>query len=180
MHRNDIVFISVITKSISFDSDNSNLKRIDFRSDGTICLVTRDGKMLTFNKKDKPHFITDTGEDVIELSGMATDKNEDKSLAIVSISVDGYSIRHYHSKRTEKYYIISGTANNVIDDKPYQLKAGDVVTIHPMQRHQIFNTSKTQKLKFLVESTPAWVKEDQLTDEMQNTNENTNGCSNNI
>ena len=55
---------------------------------------------------------------------------------------------HYHQKRESVMIILAGEGQEIIGGKTFPLKAGDVVFIHPMVKHQLVNNSKAD-LKYL-------------------------------
>ena len=160
------------SKVISYQSKSkeSKLDYIEYKPDGnTICLKALDGQIKSFTKEGKPHFIPNTGEDVVEVSGNATDGKQDISWAIATFEVGGHSTRHHHNKRTEVYYITLGKANVVVDGKEHILSEGDVITILPGQIHQVFNNDSNMKMELVVSCEPSWVFEDVIADNLTQT-----------
>jgi mannose-6-phosphate isomerase-like protein (cupin superfamily) len=142
-------------KEIHFSTQSS----ISFSSNGDIKINLAD-ETLTVNKENKPRFENNTGELVIEFSGLASDQRTDRSLALVRYSIKGYSQPHYHNERTEDYYIISGKAKVIVDGKVNELVPGESITIPPKHKHQVISIGE-QNLEMMVKCTPAWVVEDQ-------------------
>ena len=103
-----------------------------------------------------PAFESDHGETVWELIGnVASNTKAEHSLAICQIAPGKASRKHYHPICEESYYLLSGEAKMVIDDKEENLKAGMSVLISPKQVHQIHNTG-TSELKFVAVCIPPW------------------------
>ncbi len=129
---------------------------IQLLPDKSIVIKDQD-ESLAFDEKDKPEFSSDTGEIVLEYSGLASDHNEARSWARAHYQEGGYSPSHYHQERTEIYYIRKGEAKVIIDENEYQLKKGDCIQILPGQEHQVFNVSAQGELELIVKCTPAWI-----------------------
>jgi mannose-6-phosphate isomerase-like protein (cupin superfamily) len=55
---------------------------------------------------------------------------------------------HFHRNRESVMIILSGEGQEVIEGKTFPLKAGDVIFIRPMVKHQLVNTGKAD-LKYL-------------------------------
>ncbi len=119
--------------------------------------IIDNAECLEFDIKDKPVFVSETGETVIEYSGLASDKNAERTWAIASYRANGYSPLHYHRERTEIYYIISGSAKVIIDGHENFLSLGENIQIFPGQTHQVHNASSEGELKLIVKCTPSWV-----------------------
>lgn len=124
-------------------------------------LIVKDGdEVLTLNAEEKPHFKTDTGEDVVEYTGLATDQNADRSWARAEFAPGGYSPGHLHKERTEDYYVIEGQAKVIIDGVVHELSVADHIKIKPNQVHQVVNASEKDKLVIIVKCAAAWVPDD--------------------
>jgi mannose-1-phosphate guanylyltransferase len=65
---------------------------------------------------------------------------------------------HYHNKRSEIWTMISGEASVIMNEKPYQVKAGDVVRIPEGTKHSIFAESDVEFIE--VQSGTELVEED--------------------
>lgn len=65
---------------------------------------------------------------------------------------------HYHNKRSEIWTMISGEASVIINEKPYKVKAGDVVRIPEGTKHSIFAESDVEFIE--VQSGTELVEED--------------------
>jgi mannose-6-phosphate isomerase-like protein (cupin superfamily) len=84
--------------------------------------------------------------------GESTDNH---SVAQVDIAPGKASIRHFHPKATESYYVLKGSAKIEIGNETAVLKPGQIVLIPPPQPHEIFNIGSAD-LVFLVICVPAW------------------------
>lgn len=123
--------------------------------------VSTSDETVIQNIHNKQVFSNDSGESVIELSGLASeDIRSDRSWAFAFYEQDGRSQPHYHSNRTENYYVLQGTAHVVVDDVNHDLQAGTAITIFPGQIHQVASIGE-KPLQMIVKCTPAWVFEDQ-------------------
>lgn len=65
---------------------------------------------------------------------------------------------HYHNKRSEIWTMISGEASVIMNEKPYKVKAGDVVRIPEGTKHSIFAESDVEFIE--VQSGTELVEED--------------------
>ena len=114
---------------------------------------------MLINRKDrvtKP-FVGPTGERVYELVGRSADTGRVTmhSFAHDVISPGGYSKQHYHPEAEETYAILKGKGKMIIDGTAYLLAPGDILLVHPHERHQIF-TEGNDDLEFYVVCAPAW------------------------
>jgi mannose-6-phosphate isomerase-like protein (cupin superfamily) len=117
---------------------------------------------LLLDETDKPCFSNEeTGEAVIEFTGLATDGRVDRSWAKAFYPADGYSPLHYHNERTEWYYVIKGQAKVIIDGIEQILTPGQFIKIQPKQQHQVFSVGESA-LEMMVKCVPAWHIQDQL------------------
>jgi mannose-6-phosphate isomerase-like protein (cupin superfamily) len=125
-----------------------------------ICIKTA-YEQLSVSTNEKPVFTNESGEFVIELSGLTTsDAKVDRSWAYAFYEEGGCSKLHYHMEGTENYHVVSGVATVIIDDKEQILKTGEEITIYPGQQHKVISTGK-EKLEMIVKCTPAWKASDQ-------------------
>jgi quercetin dioxygenase-like cupin family protein len=148
---------------ISFDAaPGSELQSVQYNASEDLQLKTKEGKVLSFSTVDKPHFKA-TGEDVVEVSGLATDKNPDISWAIVTFDPAGASSRHHHNERTEVYYVTHGQLEVELNDVKYSLSEGKAITIPKGQTHQVVNTSGNTA-ELVVSCTPSWIYSDSIVD----------------
>jgi len=159
---------AMVEETIENNGKSSSVK-MTFKDDSQIeimpkgCVkITNEGEALEFNEEGKPIFKTDTGESVIEYSGAATDKNQQRSWAIAYFEPNGSSIPHYHAARTEDYYITSKNAQALItvDGHEHLLRTGDHLRILPNQVHGVINLSQDQTLSLIVKCFPSWVYSD--------------------
>ena len=57
---------------------------------------------------------------------------------------------HGHREVEETFYFIEGTPKMLVNDVPYNIKAGDAFRIEPFEKHDIHNdTSSTVKVVFI-------------------------------
>ena len=123
--------------------------------------LTDTDEQLLLVEHSKPTFNNyQTGEQVLEFTGMATDKNKDRSWAKATFTAGAHSPLHYHNEREEWYYIIKGTAKVTLDGVEHILNTGDFVKIQRKQKHQVFNAG-TEPMEMMVKCAPAWVLSDQ-------------------
>lgn len=123
-------------------------------------MIELDNECYSFEEENKPVFSYETGETVIEYTGIAADGKQDQSWAKANYKPKAYSVLHFHNFLTEDYYIIHGQATVIINDKKYHLTSGDHVQIKPGQKHQVNNESDTEELVLIVRCRTAWNKED--------------------
>ena len=120
-------------------------------------------EFLEFNDhKNVIVFNSDSGEKVIEYTGIAIDKNSERSWAKAIFEPKACSSKHFHKDRIEDYYITSALANVlvVVDGHNHFLKTGDHLRILANQQHQVFNLSETDPFSLVVKCTPSWIVED--------------------
>ena len=103
-----------------------------------------------------PHVISPHGEIIRELGGMSAGGLNQHSLAHITLPPGNASLKHYHPIAEESYYILSGTAEVIIEGQHHTLTAGQMVAIPSQQIHQIFNHSETEDVSFLAVCTPPW------------------------
>ena len=73
-------------------------------------VIEEGSERLECSDEGKPIFPSDTGEKVIEYSGLAVDGNKDRSWAQAFFEPGCTSPAHSHTKLTEDYYITSAGA----------------------------------------------------------------------
>jgi len=122
--------------------------------------ISHNNKKYIFNETDKKRFDQQSGESVIEYTGIETDGNTKQSWAIARFKPGGKSLPHYHSSRTEEYYITAGQGAVILDGKVCELKKGDHLKISPNSKHQVLNKSKNETLELIVSCTPSWTPKD--------------------
>jgi mannose-6-phosphate isomerase-like protein (cupin superfamily) len=116
---------------------------IEFHSKDNFIIRIKDEYMESKQGSDKP-FTTETGEKVVEHSGLVADSNAERSVATAYFSSQGYSTLHFHKKSVEDYYIISGVAEVVINGESTKIESGGYIQIPPWKAHQVFNHSNTE------------------------------------
>ena len=121
---------------------------------------THAGKSLAFDETGKPKFVYDTGEEVVEFSGIAVGDTHDESLAIARYRPLSASNLHEHHHHVEDYYILAGKAKVMVDGKAHMLSPGETITIQSNQVHRVINPSEDEPLMLFVKCMPAWVPED--------------------
>ena len=85
-------------------------------------------------------------------------------MAEVRIPSGQSTIKHFHKKTEEVYYILSGRGQLYLEDESQAVAPGDVIIILPRQQHKIVNKCK-QDLVMLVACSPAYTDEDQILSE---------------
>lgn len=56
------------------------------------------------------------------------------------------SERHYHKNTTEYYHVLNGHGQVRLDDKIYEIKKGDVITIPPGTVHNAIEMDETLEI----------------------------------
>ena len=49
---------------------------------------------------------------------------------------------HAHENKEQVYYFVSGSGKMLIDDKEFEVTAGDAVHLAPRERHQVINDTE--------------------------------------
>lgn len=73
------------------------------------------------------------------------------------------SVRHYHRKTTEVYYILEGTGKMELNGDCVNIEPGDTIWIEPHTRHRLVG-EQGQTVKTIVFSVPAFHAEDEYFD----------------
>lgn len=116
--------------------------------------------MFISRMKNRPDLITNpNGEVIQEILGAGCGGVNNHSLAAVTIPFGRSSTPHFHKHAVESYLILEGCARLEIDDRQFQLQAGDACLIEPEEVHRIWN-EETKNLHFLAICVPAWTPED--------------------
>jgi mannose-6-phosphate isomerase-like protein (cupin superfamily) len=71
------------------------------------------------------------------------------------------SVRHYHRKTAEVYYILEGTGRIELDGEPYDVMPGTTIAIAPGTRHRLASKGGVRTIVFGV---PAFDPEDEYFD----------------
>ena len=145
-----------------FQAPNQHDVLIDLEAN-RLAIVDGQEKMV-FDTADSqyPTFVNaESGERVIELSGMATDQRSDRSWAIAEFEQDGYTPRHFHQAREEWYYFVSGQGKVTVDGVEKIYHPGEFLNINRGQKHQVLSIDPTVALKMIVKCAPAWIFSDQ-------------------
>ena len=108
-------------------------------------------------------FESGTGEEVYEMIGAPQRIGASKyhSFGHTVIPAGCGSRLHYHPVAEETYYILSGRARMMVDDRELSLLPGDAILIHTLEKHQIFNAGDMD-LEFLVICAPAWTPDNSV------------------
>ena len=61
---------------------------------------------------------------------------------------------HYHKNRESLIMVIGGQATEVVEEKRFPLKAGQLIYIPPMVKHVIYNSSEKEDLRYMEFFTP--------------------------
>lgn len=80
-------------------------------------------------------------------------KNKNLSVIHERIPASTSEVKHYHQHARQFFFILSGTASIVIDNKEINLKQHEGLEVPPLVTHQIFNKSGDD-IEFLVISLP--------------------------
>jgi len=124
-------------------------------------MLKEDGEWTEYKAKDGRVFeMKEAGEKVVELTGLATDKNPHRSWALAFFVPKGQSSNHYHDDHVEEYHVLSGNGTLILDGQEIALSPGVNVTIEKGNNHQVFNTSDTETLVMVVPCWKAWEYED--------------------
>jgi mannose-6-phosphate isomerase-like protein (cupin superfamily) len=112
---------------------------------------------MTIRRKDEPGAVLSRrGESVREYFGKTVGPGGVRhSLARITISPGGSSLKHSHPEAEESYFVLSGEARIVIDGEESPLGKGDGVLIAPNREHQIFNDG-AEDLEFIAVCVPPW------------------------
>lgn len=113
------------------------------------------------NAKNIQGFHSSTGEIISELIGNAAGGTQTYSIAQIVLPPNDKSGKHYHPVAEESYYILSGTAQMIMDDKTITLNPGDTIAILPNNVHQIWNEGPDD-LVFLAICVPAWTPDNSV------------------
>ena len=76
----------------------------------------------------------------------------------VAISVIDETASHYHKKITEKYEVIKGELDLLVEGKTFHLKPGESITIQPGEIH----SAKGSETWIKCTAKPAWNAKDHL------------------
>jgi mannose-6-phosphate isomerase-like protein (cupin superfamily) len=116
--------------------------------------------MIVTKKLKYPALIKNqNGEIIQEVLGVQAGGVYSHSIAEITIPPGGSALPHFHRETEESYLILAGVATMQINDKPFELEAGEAVLIEPNEVHQITNNGE-ENLLFLAVCVPAWQPED--------------------
>lgn len=111
------------------------------------------------NIGDVPAFTTKDGSEIRELLNERNSGIRAQSLAEARLPPGGRTMRHYHPRAEEIYYVLAGTARMEIAGEVREIVPGDAVAIPPGQPHQIMNTGDVV-LQFLCCCAPGYQHDD--------------------
>jgi mannose-6-phosphate isomerase-like protein (cupin superfamily) len=104
-------------------------------------------------------FTTKDGSEIRELLAHRNSCIRNQSLAEATLPPGGATMRHYHPRAEEIYYILAGRGEMEMDGKTASVGPGDAIAIPPGSPHQIHNLGQVP-LKFLCCCAPAYEHED--------------------
>ncbi len=111
------------------------------------------------NLNEVPAFTTKDGSEIRELLAHRNSVIRNQSLAEARVPAKGTTLKHYHVKSEEVYYITAGSGEIEIEGERKPVKTGDAVAIPPNQRHKLWNTG-TETLKLLCCCAPPYEDDD--------------------
>lgn len=116
--------------------------------------------MHCFNFSDVQRKPGATEHETYELVGRAAVVKRDSfSVTRIVMKGDDRASSHYHKNTEEIYVILEGSGTMMVDGAILQLKQGDVVVLHPGEKHSL-TLSDGEALEFLAISHPAFCEED--------------------
>ena len=111
---------------------------------------------LRSQSKVKNPIQTPHGERVYELLGQAVGpEGIDHSIAVVEMDPGKASLRHYHPKTRESYFVQQGSGWMELGTESQEVSEGDLIYIPPGESHKITNTGEGT-LQLWVVCVPAW------------------------
>lgn len=115
-------------------------------------------KETSFGIKGKPSGTATGNVKITELSGMNSDKNNERSWTLVQLPPGSSTAKHSHHVATEEHYAVTELTIEVagID---HRLQAGQFFKVTPKTTHKIKNTTSHNAV-LLVKSTPAGTRSD--------------------
>jgi mannose-6-phosphate isomerase-like protein (cupin superfamily) len=117
------------------------------------------GKMEIGNANRAKPFITKDNSEIREILSPGNSSLGNQSLAEARVSPGKATIRHYHMKSEEIYYVLQGRAEIRVEGETKEVVEGDSIVILPGQKHRIWNTGD-EDLVFLCCCAPAYGDED--------------------
>lgn len=104
-------------------------------------------------------FTTADGSTIRELLGPTTAPVRNQSLAEATLAPGQATMRHYHAKTEELYYVVEGAGEMEVDGERARVTPGDAVLIPPGAWHEI-RADASGPLRFLCCCAPAYRHED--------------------
>ena len=111
------------------------------------------------NIRDVPPFVTRDTSIIRELLAHRNSPIKNQSLAEARIKPGASTIRHYHKKAEEIYFITRGKGRIRLGKKQFNVGPGDAIPILPGTPHRITNTGKVD-LVILCCCAPAYENKD--------------------
>lgn len=104
--------------------------------------------MPTTSTRNAPHYLWGNACD-----GWHLHKSNQLSVIEERMPPNTSETPHKHTKSTQFFYVLDGTATIDLDGQIHQVYAGEGISVEPMIMHQILNKS-ADDLRFLVVSSP--------------------------
>jgi mannose-6-phosphate isomerase-like protein (cupin superfamily) len=114
--------------------------------------------MKTEYDKIEP-YITKDGSLVRELMHPDQHGNERQSLAEALVPPGKETLLHRHRSTEEIYHVTEGCGRMTLEDREFEIRAGDTICIPPRTPHRVRN-SGTGPLRILCASSPPYSHED--------------------
>ena len=111
------------------------------------------------NVNKAPVFTTKDGSEIRELLAHRNSCMEKQSLAEARLPAGGETIRHYHKRSEEIYYLLHGEADMHVGGDTRRVGLGDAIAIPAGQIHYITNVGISE-LRFLCMCSPAYEDDD--------------------
>ncbi len=106
--------------------------------------------MRVERRESKSPFIAKDGSEIRELF-------KSKRMSLAEATVYHETKLHFHKISEEIYYILEGKGVMEIKEERKEVSEGDIVVIHPKEKHTI---STTKKVRFLCFCSPPYSDED--------------------
>jgi mannose-6-phosphate isomerase-like protein (cupin superfamily) len=89
---------------------------------------------------DIPPYRTKDGSEIRELLHPNHHGNQNQSLAEATIPIGSETLRHFHQRTEELYYVIRGNGLMMLGDERFGISPGDTVLIPLGTPHHVANT----------------------------------------
>ena len=113
--------------------------------------------------QDVPEFSGPDGARIREVAGRTTGLTS-HSLAIIVHPAGMSTVEHHHAVAYEVYYVQSGKGRIRVDERAFDVAAGDTVIIRPGQRHKVW-ADHGEDLVLVVTCAPAYSVTEVIWDE---------------